>query len=386
MKTWDIFCRVIDNFGDIGVCWRLARQLATEHQQQVRLWVDDLTSLQRIWPTAQLAEQQQLAGVEVCLWPIAFDESIQPADIVIEAFACDIPGSYLKSMAALKAQGQAPKWINLEYLSAEAWVEECHGMASPHPSTGLRKTFFFPGFSPRTGGLLREKNLLEQRDAFIKQDWLNKMDIQPIPDSLLISLFAYENLAVGELLEAWKQSPQPIHCLVPEGKILESINHSLANNLSCGKSYRADNLTLQVIPFVTQTEYDKLLWTCDINFVRGEDSFIRAQWAGKPVVWHIYIQEEDAHLVKLHAFLATYSPSNPVLKSALTQFWVDWNEGGHTDSSWHQLISLLSAWREHCKAWSQTLSQAPDLAQQLLDFCTDIQPQKSTTEKIQRTV
>jgi hypothetical protein len=21
---WDIFCRVIDNFGDIGVCWRLA--------------------------------------------------------------------------------------------------------------------------------------------------------------------------------------------------------------------------------------------------------------------------------------------------------------------------------------------------------------------------
>ena len=25
--TWDIFCSVVDNFGDIGVTWRLARQL-----------------------------------------------------------------------------------------------------------------------------------------------------------------------------------------------------------------------------------------------------------------------------------------------------------------------------------------------------------------------
>ena len=25
---WDIFCQVIDNHGDVGVCWRLARELA----------------------------------------------------------------------------------------------------------------------------------------------------------------------------------------------------------------------------------------------------------------------------------------------------------------------------------------------------------------------
>jgi uncharacterized repeat protein (TIGR03837 family) len=369
MKTWDIFCRVIDNFGDIGVCWRLARQLTTEHQQQVRLWVDDLASLQRIWPTAQITEQQQLAGVNVCLWPTTFDESIQPADIVIEAFACDIPDSYLKAMAALKTQGRAPIWINLEYLSAEAWVEECHGMTSAHPSTGLRKTFFFPGFSPRTGGLLREQSLIAQRNAFVAQDWLKQMDIHSAPNSLLISLFAYENPTIGDLIEAWKQSSQPIHCLVPEGKILESINKIIGKTLVCGDLYQSGSLTLQVIPFVTQTEYDKLLWACDINFVRGEDSFIRAQWAGKPVVWHIYIQDEDAHLVKLQAFLATYAPSELTLKSALSQFWVDWNEGGHADDSWNRLINLLPEWREHCKNWSQTLSQAPDLAQQLCDYC-----------------
>lgn len=369
IKRWDIFCRVIDNFGDIGVCWRLARQLAAEHQQQVRLWVDDIASLKRIWPETNMQEHQQLEGVEVRIWHAAFDASTQPADVVIEAFACDIPDTYLQSMAKLKASGQAPVWINLEYLSAEPWVAECHGMASVHPATGLRKTFFFPGFSPPTGGLLREQNLLSQRDAFFRSQWLNQMNIDPAPNSLLISLFAYENSAIGGLLAAWKQSSQPIHCLVPEGKILSSINQHLGKTLVCGDIYQSGSLTVQVIPFLTQTEYDKLLWACDINFVRGEDSFIRAQWAGKPVVWHIYVQDDDAHLVKLQAFLAVYVPKDQALRSAITQFWLDWNEAGHTDSSWITLINLLPAWQEHCKTWTQALSETPDLAQQLCNHC-----------------
>ena len=43
-RTWDIFCSVVDNFGDIGVCWRLARRLSAGLGQQVRLWVDDLAA------------------------------------------------------------------------------------------------------------------------------------------------------------------------------------------------------------------------------------------------------------------------------------------------------------------------------------------------------
>lgn len=372
IKSWDIFCRVIDNFGDIGVCWRLARQLAAEHQQQVRLWVDDIASLQRIWPQTSMQEHQQLEGVEVRIWHAAFDASTQPADVVIEAFACDIPDTYLQTMAQLKASGEAPIWINLEYLSAEPWVTECHGMASVHPATGLRKTFFFPGFTAPTGGLLREQNLLAQRDAFVRSEWLSRMNINPAANSLLISLFAYENPAIGELVAAWKQSAQPIHCLVPEGKILGSINQCIGKTLVSGDTYQSGKLTVQVIPFVTQTEYDKLLWACDINFVRGEDSFIRAQWAGKPVVWHIYVQDDDAHLVKLQAFLAIYAAKDQALRSAITQFWVDWNEAGHTDSSWMALIKLLPEWQEHCSTWSKTLSQTPDLAQQLRDHCVAI--------------
>lgn len=375
MKTWDIFCRVIDNFGDIGVCWRLARQLAAEHQQPVRLWVDDLTSLKRIWPDTQMVEQQQLAGVEVRSWHVELDVSTQPANIVIEAFACDIPDSYLKTMAQLKASGQAPVWINLEYLSAEPWVAECHGMASVHPTTGLRKTFFFPGFSALTGGLLREQNLLAQRAGFNKQDWLAQLDIHPSAESLLISLFGYENPAVGELLATWEQSAQPIHCLVPEGKILASINATLGKTLGYGDSYRSGNLTLEVIPFITQTEYDKLLWACDINFVRGEDSFVRAQWAAKPMVWHIYTQDENAHLIKLDAFLKAYTQGqNQALADAIRQFWQDWNENGDSYNSWNQLLGRLAEWQKHCNDWSQTLAQQPDLAGQLVDYCLRQQP------------
>ena len=163
--SWDIFCSVVDNYGDIGVTWRLARQLVAEHDLEVRLWVDDIASLQRIWPDTLTAEQQILAGVEVRVWHTAFDQSVQPAEIVIEAFACDIPPAYLGAMAAGKAKGQPPLWINLEYLSAEAYVERCHRLASPvmsGPLAGRTQWFFYPGFTPRTGGLLREPGLLAE--------------------------------------------------------------------------------------------------------------------------------------------------------------------------------------------------------------------------------
>jgi uncharacterized repeat protein (TIGR03837 family) len=128
--SWDIFCRVIDNFGDVGVCWRLARQLAGEHGLAVRLWVDDLAAFRRLCPAIDAGRAvQSWQGVDIRLWPEPFPE-VEPAGVVIEAFACELPERYVRAMAARVAR---PRWINLEYLSAEAWVGECHGLASPSP-------------------------------------------------------------------------------------------------------------------------------------------------------------------------------------------------------------------------------------------------------------
>lgn len=376
MKTWDIFCRVIDNYGDIGVCWRLARQLADEHNIAVRLWVDELAALQYIWPAATSAPRQELAGVTVCVWAEDFQVDYI-ADVVIEAFACNLPEAYIAALLPVKP---APVWLNLEYLSAESWVEGCHQLSSINPQNGAKKFFYFPGFTAKTGGLLRERELLVARDNFNRQGerdaFLTRIGVAPsTADRLLVSLFSYENSAIESLLKAWRQSSVPVVCVVPAGKTLITINSLFATQLDVGDSFSAGALTLQVSPFLTQVDYDKLLWACDINFVRGEDSFVRAQWAAKPFVWHIYPQDDNAHLIKLNAFLEKYSQPLDTgsltgdLAEAIALFWGAWNRGEDCEQLWLSLFEQYAEWREYNQIWSRYLGSAPDLARNLVLFC-----------------
>ena len=130
MKRWDIFCKIVDNFGDIGVCWRLARQLQLEHGLQIRLWIDDLSVAQKIIFSLNDKKTSQVCdGIKIEKWRAASDFS-QAADVVIEAFACELPSAYLVAMAQQKS-----KWINLEYLSAENWVDDFHAKPSPMAPT-----------------------------------------------------------------------------------------------------------------------------------------------------------------------------------------------------------------------------------------------------------
>jgi uncharacterized repeat protein (TIGR03837 family) len=375
MTSFDLFCKVIDNYGDIGVCWRLARQLANEHQQAVRLWVDDLNVLKTIWPNTQLAEQQLLNGVDVRLWKNPFDNSVQIADVVIEAFGCDISSTAISQMALRKNTAKPVVWINLEYLSAENWIEDCHLKTSIHPSTGLVKTFFFPSFSENTGGLLREKNITNRQKIFSAADWLKQLYVNHSKDELLISLFAYENPAIALMLKIWSQSPTPILCLVPPSKILHSIEQLLKRKLSIGDIYQQGSLRIQVIPFLNQIEYDHLLWTCDINFVRGEDSFVRAQLAGKPFIWHIYPQEESAHLIKLDAFLSKYMDEwSTEINLYVQNVWHFWNQADSTANenliakAWNNLIKNKALWQADTQKWNEKVQLQTDLTTQLLAF------------------
>ena len=370
-RRWDIFCRVIDNYGDIGVCWRLARQLQSEYGLSVRLWLDDLAALRRLWPSTTDCAQQVVSGVEVIHWPAEFPPTV-PAEVVIEAFACELPATYVAAMAR---QSVRPHWLNLEYLSAEAWVDDCHGMRSIHPQHGLAKTFFFPGFTKKTGGLLCETQLRPERDTFQtnsedRANFLASMEVSMAPDTLLISLFSYENPAIHSLVETWRESSRPIHCLVPEGRILTSISRYFDLTPTVGAKVTQNQLTLQVIPFMTQDQYDRLLWSCDINFVRGEDSFVRGQWAAKPLVWHIYPQDEEAHLVKLAAFMERYHQGlSPILAQALEDLWYSWNHGDNCQNGWNLCMERLSEWQLHSHHWEQTLNSLGDLAAKLVQFC-----------------
>jgi len=340
----DIFCAVVDNFGDAGVSWRLARQLADEHGWQVRLWIDDPAPLQRMAPDLAAGP------VDVREWPASWPTpwpATDCADVVIEAFACEPPLPYVEAMAA---RARPPVWLNLEYLSAEPWVTGCHGMRSPHPRLPLVKYFFFPGFDETTGGLLREHDYDERRSRFDEAAFRAEFGLPPrTADELVISLFSYDNPALPELMRAWAASTRPIRVLRP----------------GMGETTHGNgNLSLHPLPFLPQPRYDELLWACDLNFVRGEDSFVRAQWAASPFVWQIYPQAENAHLVKLEAFLAIH-PAGAQLRA----FWQAWNGAEILD--WPDFAASLPALRAPMRQWAQTLAARPDLAGKLVQFCRE---------------
>ena len=369
--SWDIFCSVVDNYGDIGVTWRLARQLVAEHGLVVRLWVDDLRAFVRLCPEADVeALQQERQGVLVCRWSADWQPT-PVADVVIGAFACQLPRDYVTAMVACD---KAPLWLNLDYLSAEDWVEGCHGLPSPQPN-GLRKFFFFPGFQAKTGGLLREAGLIASRQAFqqspaARETFLQAMEIVPAANARLISLFAYENAGLAGWLDVMANDTRPNHVLVPEGRILGNVQAWLGvSELAVGAIEVRGAVTVQVLPFVSQDQYDRLLWCCDFNAVRGEDSFVRAQWAGRPLLWHIYVQEEYAHWEKLEAFLALYTKGLSADASlALVNLWRAWNMDRDMGECWLQVLQHEQELAEHAERWCLQQAAQPDLATTLVQF------------------
>jgi uncharacterized repeat protein (TIGR03837 family) len=371
-QAWDIFCNVVDNYGDVGVTWRLARQLVAEHGLEVRLWIDDLAAFARLCPDADPdAARQRQAGVNICHWPAQWQPTGLP-DVVLQTFGCRLPAAYREAMLHASPR---PISLNLDYLSAEDWVAGCHGLASMQ-SNGLKTTFFFPGFGPGTGGLLRERDLLARRDALRvkpakRHAALRSLGVEPANDARLISLFAYENLGLGSWLDALAQGARPTHLLVPEGRISGDVRKWLGTEVfAAGTCEVRGALTVQALPFVSQQQYDSLLWSCDFNVVRGEDSFVRGQWAARPMLWHIYQQEEAAHLPKLEAFLRLYLAGlSPAAAGDLRGFWLAWNAGADLGAHWKAVESHWPELERHAADWCAAQAAHTDLATALVQFC-----------------
>lgn len=372
---WDLFCTVIDNYGDIGITWRLARQLANEHGLSVRLWVDDLVSFHALRPEVDPDQStQRLEGVEIRRWTTPFPAT-EPADVVVEALACELPDDYVAAMARRTPR---PVWINLEYLSAEDWVAGCHGLPSPHPRLPLIKWFFFPGYTAGTGGLPREAWLPDRCRVFQASSgaqmafWGQLGLPDRAPHEVMISLFGYENRALDGLLSAWAEGPPPVRCLVPAGRLLADVGRHFRRDVPApGDTLQAGRLSVHILPMLAQDDYDRLLWACDCNFVRGEDSFVRAQWAGRPLVWQAYRQEEGAHWSKIEAFLKRYCAGLPADTAAdLRALWSAWNAESVEDIDWPAFWRHRPALEGHARRWVEHLDALGDLAANLVQFCS----------------
>jgi uncharacterized repeat protein (TIGR03837 family) len=363
---WDIFCRVIDNWGDIGVCWRLSCALAARGQT-VRLWVDDAAALAWMAP-------QGCAGVEVRAWQPdqAMPSGVLPGDVVIEAFGCEIDHAWIASKSiALHVYSMPanrlkdaqntiknPVWINLEYLSAESYSARSHGLASPvmtGAARGMTKWFFYPGFTEGTGGLIREP------DAVMPS-------VEGNTAAQRISLFCYEPAALDDLLGqlALSDLRTELHVLPGRGEraLQAALQRKNAQNhhgdLPAWNMRRM--LSIHEQASMPQPHYDELLKSCDLNFVRGEDSLVRALWAGRAFVWQIYPQNDGAHAAKLEAFLEwLQAPSD------LREFIGIWN--GLQQAKLPPL--RIRSWQACVLAARERLLAQPDLVSQLLDFAQE---------------
>ncbi len=363
----DVFCRVIDNFGDIGVTWRLARQLTSEFRWEIRLWVDNLQAFAKIEPRLDPgAATQSLAGVNIRRWPQAHEEpDVEPATLVIAAFSCEPPPGFLQRMRA-----SPTVLVNLEYLSAETWVEGCHTLPALR-ADGLNAHYFFPGFTARTGGLPREAALARNREDWIvnragqrsllaraglSEHGMHLWDAQK--GAKLVTLFCYPHAPVAALIDSLVALQRPTLLLVAGG------------TLPSLKTQTRDALRIERIEFLTQPDYDRLLWMADLNFVRGEDSIVRAIWAGKPAAWQLYPQVDAAHLAKLEAWLAI--AGLPPTAQAAIRGWNATPEPVEAVKSALEealLPANFAAWSKATERFRQTQTQIPDLAGALDLFC-----------------
>lgn len=378
-EVW-VFVRVIDNWGDVGVGWRLCMQLACSFPWRVRLWIDDVAALGKLVLAAELAAVQDAVMVEK--W--SDDDSVslrlaQLADpvMVIETFGCDLPRPVLRRM-----QQCQPLWLNWEYLTAEDWAVDLQAMPSLQ-GNGLAKYFWFMGIDQQSGGLLREANYLSRRNEFLQQPCLQQAFKQQYGLPLehvgqLWLIFAYTSERWAEWLSMWRGADEPITLWLAGHEVADSLRAAgviAADALQqVGDTFELEQVTMVRIPFVPQSAFDNLLWLADGAIVRGEDSFVRALWAGLPFLWHIYQQEEAVHLQKLDAYWHKASINWPAsVREAVLALSADLNGGEHLSESlrlrlWQNLRSEWQNWVNAASTWSDSLHLHSSAMERLARF------------------
>jgi uncharacterized repeat protein (TIGR03837 family) len=398
--NWDIFCNIVDNFGDIGVCWRLAGNLAARGKR-VRLWVDDVSPL--AWMAPSGYPNVEVIDCEDSIPKDTDSVNIKLGDVLIDTFDCEFAinniatqaintsatdenGTILEHLPAAR-----PVWLNLEYLTAESFAERAHTLPYVHHSgaaKGWTQRYFYPGFNERTGGLLREADLFGLQKTFDKAAWLASLSFKTMDEvsnhsqveliksrilnSRLISLFCYEPTALETLIDQLAASETQTCLLVTHGRATAAVKAILVEKKRLQSTYLLPEvLSIVYLPQLTQTDYDHLLWSCNLNFVRGEDSLVRAIWAAKPFIWQIYPQHDGAHHAKLDAFL-TMMDAPATLKAA----HIAWNASAAETEADPQLPrfqqldlpSCLPSWAQSAQNLSTKLRLQTDLATNLIAF------------------
>ncbi len=336
---------MVDNYGDIGFVYRLARNITELYPDtELRLVVSDLPSFAAMAPFVKEGLARQSArGWQIFDWnkeDVCTEEfSRRIPDVILQCFQCQRP-EWLDRILFDPEQKKIVRIVNLEYLTAESWADDFHLLKSGTRSILVKKVNFMPGFTKKTGGLVMDSSFLsslQNKEAALKtlkDDLMAKAgtgagtrsaassgissvvsangqkeaeadSVQALRDAntFCVTIFAYKRnfthvvRALKSFVEE-RQKENPffrIHAFVAAG-------------LACSpfeEAWKEEGCPFAItkLPYLSQEAWDALLCSSDFNFVRGEDSFARACLCGKPFVWHAYPQDEELHLVKAGAVL-----------------------------------------------------------------------------------
>lgn len=359
-----MFCRVIDNFGDAGIAWRLAQSLTRENGWQVRLIIDDRKTLAAMVPgVRQQNAAQVVENITVDAWENALNNA--PADVVIELFSCFLPPEYEAGIDRVRNAHPAkfPVVLALDYLTAERYAEESNGLLSPHPRYGYPKTFLFPGFSDKTCGVIYEADLAQKISAFKalgrKKEVLKNFGADPEhPFSLFF--FTYPQPVIEQLAKALVADQRETQILLSPGKASDKL-------ISAVQALNGHNhIDFVRMPMVPQADFDRVLLSCDAALVRGEDSTMRAQLLGVPLIWMLYPQQEQTHLVKLAAFSELYCKALPLSARQAWQNVSLWINGKGEDTfAWKTWRDQFQNMVTGARTWQKTLFSHTSLTQRL---------------------
>ena len=340
----DIFCQVIDNYGDVGVAYRLAREFKRVYpNKKLRFVINQIEELNLI---------RKSEDIEIILYK-DISKIENSADLIIESFGCEIPKEYMD-----KALKNSKLIINLEYFSAEKWVDDFH-LQESFLGGNLKKYFFIPGLSEKSGGILLDNEFLERKKKVEanKEYYLEKFEIKEKYD-LIGSIFSYEK-NFDSLIEELKKLDKKIILLI----LSEKTQKNFIKYFDNGNNY--DKIKFVKLPFFTYDKYEELLALCDFNLVRGEDSFVRALLLGKPFLWHIYPQDENTHIKKLESFLEKYCSNNKELKQTFINYNINKDDFSYFFKNFKEI-------EKYNKNYASYLIKNCNLMEKLINFIENI--------------
>lgn len=358
MLNIDLFCDVIDNFGDAGVCWRLARLLTKEKGHRVQLFINRPETLQALAPNLNSSNlPQTLGNIVVMHW----NECLKctPGDVVIETFG-------LPAARRIRKENRGKKPSSAMDQSGIPLGRRLGGRM-PLPAfassvSSRAEVLLLPGRHEKTGGIMIEKDLLAAQNAFEqhRSEFLQNLGLQQ--SVFTVFVFCYPEAPLEHFYEALSKDAREVNVLIPKSAAAGKWLKLCEDNLS-------ETIHTRVLPMVPQENFDQLLWCADSLIIRGEDSFVRAQLAAKPFIWNIYPQTESTHIKKLKAFASRLTSSYGELQPLWLEMNIAWNERPE------EIPRLWPQWRNSteelsicAQSWRNDLIAIGSLSENLCKF------------------